>query len=191
MLNLRSFLKKILEPIAKRLNINPNLITLISLIIAILSAISIGTSKILLGSILILCSGFFDVLDGAVARCHNKTSKFGAILDSTMDRFSDAIIIVGFICGAYISWFIGILAIHSGFIISYIRASSESKGISNSVGISKRAVRLIILMISLLVGLVNTDYIQFIVIFLVILSYFTAVQRLFHAWKHCKESKHF
>ncbi|MDR3222179.1 MAG: CDP-alcohol phosphatidyltransferase family protein [Methanobrevibacter sp.] len=179
-----------MEPLAKKLNINPNLITLISLIIAILSAISIGTSHILLGSILILCSGFFDVLDGVVARYHNKTSKFGAILDSTMDRFSDAIIIVGFIYGAYINWFIGILAIHSGFIVSYIRASSESKGISNSVGISNRAVRLIILMISLLVGLVNTEYIQFIVIFLVILSYFTTLQRLFHAWKHSKQSKH-
>ncbi|MDR2624358.1 MAG: CDP-alcohol phosphatidyltransferase family protein [Methanobrevibacter sp.] len=185
MLNsLRPILKKILEPIAKKIGINPNIITLISLLIAILSAISIGTSHKLLGAVLILLSGFFDVLDGETARYHNKTSKFGAILDSTMDRFSDAVIVLGFIYVGYIDWFIGVLAIHAGFMVSYIRSSSEAKGISNDVGIAERAVRLIILMASLLVGIIDTTYIQFVVVFLVISSYFTVVQRLIHSWKH-------
>ncbi|MDR2544754.1 MAG: CDP-alcohol phosphatidyltransferase family protein [Methanobrevibacter sp.] len=184
--NLRPFLKEILDPIVAKLNINPNLITLTSLIIAIFSAIAVGDSNMLLGVVLILFSGFFDVLDGAIARCHNRVSEFGAILDSTIDRFSDAIIVIGFIFGNYVDWFVGISAIHSGFIVSYVRSSSESKGIDNSVGIAERAVRLIILMASLLIGLIDTNYIHFAFIFLIVLSYFTATQRMFHAWKHGK-----
>jgi len=184
--NLRPFLKEILDPIVAKLNINPNLITLTSLIIAIFSAIAVGASNILLGVVLILFSGFLDVLDGAIARCHNRVSEFGAILDSTIDRFSDAIIVIGFIFGNYVDWFVGILAIHSGFMVSYVRSSSESKGIDNSVGIAERAVRLIILTASLLIGLIDTNYIHFAFIFLIVLSYFTATQRMFHAWKHEK-----
>ncbi|MDR2873148.1 MAG: CDP-alcohol phosphatidyltransferase family protein [Methanobrevibacter sp.] len=184
----RPFLKNILEPIAKNSNINPNLISLLSFLIAILSAVFIGYyNNLELGSLFILLSGFFDVLDGAIARYHNKTSKFGAILDSSLDRFSDAIIIMGFIHGLYIDWFLGILAIHSGFMVSYVRASSQSQGISNDVGVAERAVRLIILIISLVVGLfLNVDYIQFIIMFLVVISYFTVIQRLFHSYKHEK-----
>jgi archaetidylinositol phosphate synthase len=185
----RPFLKNILEPIAKKSNINPNLISLISFLIAILSAVCIGCYRLDLGVLFILLSGFFDVLDGAIARYHNRTSKFGAILDSTFDRFSDAIIIIGFIYGSYIHWFLGILAIHSGFMVSYIRASSQSQGISNDVGIAERAVRLIILMISLIIGLIlNLDYIQYIILLLVIISYFTVIQRLFYSYKYEKNS---
>ncbi|MDR2830335.1 MAG: CDP-alcohol phosphatidyltransferase family protein [Methanobrevibacter sp.] len=175
-----------MEPIVKKLDINPNLITSTSLIIAILSAISIGTLNIFLGAVLIFFSGFLDVLDGETARYQNKTSKFGAILDSTMDRLSDAVIIVGFMYGCYISWFIGVLAIQSGFMVSYLRSISEAKGISNDVGIAERAVRLIILIISLLIGLININYIQIVIIILVILSYFTVIQRLLHSFKYSK-----
>jgi archaetidylinositol phosphate synthase len=185
----RPFLKNILEPIAKKSNINPNLISLISFLTAILSAIFIGYSKLDLGVLFILFSGFFDVLDGAIARYHNRTSKFGAILDSTFDRFSDAIIIIGFIYGSCIHWFLGILAIHSGFMVSYVRASSQSQGINNDVGIAERAVRLIILMTSLIIGLIlNIEYIQYIIMFLVVISYFTVIQRLFYSYKYEKNS---
>jgi archaetidylinositol phosphate synthase len=123
MLNsLRPLLTKILNPLAKRMNVNPNIITIISPFIALLSALLYWKGFLLIGAIVILLSGLFDVVDGAIARYHGKNSDFGAFLDSTMDRFSDGIIIIGIIAGGYCSWFIGILLIHSAITVSYVRS---------------------------------------------------------------------
>jgi len=184
---LRPYLKEILNPLVKQININPNLISLTSLLIAITSVIAIIHGNLILGGILILLSGTFDVIDGAVARYHNRTSKFGAFLDSTIDRFSDATIITGLILGGYITWIIGILGIHSAMMISYVRASAESKGIDCTVGIAERAFRLLIIIIAIFVGaIINIQYLEIIIIILVILSYITVFQRIYHVWKHVK-----
>jgi len=181
----RPFLKKVLEPIAKRINLNPNIITLISPLIAVISAIFFGTGNLLMGGSFILFSGIFDVFDGAIARYHNKTSDFGAFLDSTMDRFSDAIIIIGLIWGGYTSWFVGVLAIHSSLTVSYIRARAETKGIPCNVGIAERATRLIILIVGVIIAVIidNNAYVNWAVILLVILSYITVIQRIYRVWR--------
>lgn len=138
--SLRPFLTKILNPLAKHLNINPNIVTVISPFIAVLAAYGFANHLLIIGTLAILLSGFLDVVDGAVARYHNKTSKFGAFLDSTMDRFADAIIYIGIIFGGYCDWFIGVLAIHSAITVSYVRARAESQGVECKVGIAERAV---------------------------------------------------
>lgn len=181
----RPLLKKILEPIAKRININPNILTLISPFIALIAAVFFGTGNLLMGGLFILFSGIFDVFDGAIARYHNKTTDFGAFLDSTMDRFSDAIIVIGLIWGGYTTWLVGVLAIHSAITVSYVRASAESKGIPCNVGIAERATRLIILVAGafIAVALNNIIFMGWAIILMVILSYFTVIQRIYHVWK--------
>jgi archaetidylinositol phosphate synthase len=188
---LRPLLKKILEPIAKRANINPNILTFISPIIAGIAAISFAYENLLLGGVFILVSGIFDVLDGAIARYHNRTSDFGAFLDSTMDRVSDAIIIIGIVVGGYTTWLVGLLAIHSAMMVSYVRAKAESKGIDCSVGIAERATRLIILVAGSFITffLNNSLYMNWTVLILVILSYITVVQRIYHVWKSARRMK--
>ncbi len=186
MLNsLRPFLTRILEPIAKRLNINPNIVTVISPFIALLSAYFFANGNLILGALFILLSGFLDVVDGAVARYHDRTSPFGAFLDSTMDRFADAIIFIGIILGGYCNWFVGVLAIHSAITVSYVRARAESQGVECNIGIAERAVRMIILMLGAVIAVIfnsNIIFTYFIYI-LVILSYFTVGQRVYHVWK--------
>ena len=181
----RPLLKKILEPLAKRTKINPNIITCITPLIAIVSAVFFGTGNLLMGGLFILFNGIFDVLDGSIARYHNETSKFGAFLDSTMDRFSDAIIIIGLIWGGYATWFIGVLAIHSVYTVSYVRASAESKNIACNVGIAERATRLIILILGAFIAIIlnNAMYMNGAIILMVILSYITVFQRIYHIWK--------
>ena len=175
--SLRPLLTKILNPLARNLNINPNIVTVISPFIAVLAAYGIA----------ILLSGFLDVVDGAVARYHNRASKFGAFLDSTMDRFADAIIYIGIIFGGYCDWFIGVLAIHSAITVSYVRARAESQGVDCSVGIAERAVRMIILMIGALIGYFTEPiYFTYVIIILVILSYITVGERIHHVWKALK-----
>ena len=162
MLNsLRPYLTKFLEPLASRLNINPNIVTVISPFLAIISAFFFATGNLLGGALFILLSGFLDVVDGAVARYHDRASPFGAFLDSTMDRFADAIIFIGIIFGGYCHWFVGVLAIHSAITVSYVRARAESQGV---------------------IFHSNIIFTYFIYI-LVILSYFTVAQRIVHVWK--------
>ena len=186
MLNsLRPHLTKFLEPLASRLNVNPNIVTVISPFIAILSAIFFANGNLIGGALFILMSGFLDVVDGAVARYHDRASPFGAFLDSTMDRFADAIIFIGIIFGGYCHWFVGILAIHSAITVSYVRARAESQGVECNIGIAERAVRMIILMLGALIAAIfNSDIIfTYFIYILVILSYFTVGQRIWHVWK--------
>ena len=192
MLNsLRPYLTKFLEPLASQLNINPNIVTVISPFLAIISAYFFATGNLIGGAIFILLSGFLDVVDGAVARYHDRASPFGAFLDSTMDRFADAIIFIGIIFGGYCHWFVGVLAIHSAITVSYVRARAESQGVECNIGIAERAVRMIILMLGALIAAIfhsNIIFTYFIYI-LVVLSYFTVGQRIFHVWKELNGPK--
>ena len=185
--SLRPLLTKILNPIARNLNINPNIVTVISPFVAIIAAYGFANHLLILATLAILFSGFLDVVDGAVARYHERSSKFGAFLDSTMDRFADAIIYIGIIFGGYGEWFWGVLAIHSAITVSYVRARAESQGVECNIGIAERAVRMIILMVGALVGYFAGDvYFTYIIYILVILSYFTVGQRIVHVWRQLK-----
>ena len=126
--SLRPLLTRILNPLARNLNINPNIVTVISPFVAALQPMDLQNHNLILGFIAILFSGFLDVVDGAVARYHDRASPFGAFLDSTMDRFADAIIYIGIIFGGYCDWFVGVLAIHSAITVSYARARAEITG---------------------------------------------------------------
>ena len=186
--SLRPLLTKILNPVARNININPNIVTVISPFIALIAAYGFANHMLLLGTAAILLSGFLDVLDGAVARYHKRASKFGAFLDSTMDRFADAIIYIGIIFGGYCDWFVGILAIHSAICVSYVRARAESQGVECKIGIAERAVRMVILMIGAVIGHIAGDiYFTYIIYILVILSYFTVGQRILHVWRALNE----
>ena len=182
--SLRPLLTKILNPVASRLNINPNVVTVISPFVAVVAAYGFANKMLILATLAILLSGFLDVVDGAVARYHGRASKFGAFLDSTIDRFADAIIYIGIIFGGYCDWFWGVLAIHSAICVSYVRARAESQGVSCNIGIAERAVRMIILMAGALIGhFAGAIYFTYIIYILVILSYFTAGQRILHVWR--------
>jgi len=186
--SLRPFLTKILNPIARNLNINPNIVTVISPFVALLAAYGFAKHLLILATLAILFSGFLDVVDGAVARYHDRSSKFGAFLDSTMDRFADAIIYIGIIFGGYCDWFVGVLAIHSAICVSYVRSRAESQGVECNIGIAERAVRMIILMIGSLIGYFAGDiYFTYIIYILVVLSYFTVGQRIFHVWRQLND----
>lgn len=156
--------------------IKPDALTFTGLAINIGAAYVIATGHFPLGGILILVAGLFDLLDGALARFAQKTTKFGAILDSMVDRISEAAIF----CGLLVWYMPGrseivlIFAVLIGsFLVSYIRARAEGLGLECKVGLFTRAERVIVLAVGLLVNQV--------VIALWILAvfvYITVVQRL-------------
>jgi archaetidylinositol phosphate synthase len=189
MLNkLRPRLQEFLEPFAKKIKINPNIITVIGLIISLLAAYAFARENLLAGGFLILLSGFFDVVDGAVARNNNKKTQFGGFLDSTSDRFADAFIIIGIIYGGYVSWILGILAILASLSVSYVRARAEVEGIKCDVGFAERAERLVIIMGGAFLGyFINPYFMNLAIILVMILGFLTVAQRVYHSWKELKE----
>jgi len=190
MLNrLRPQVKIFLDPIAKKIRINPNILTIVGLLVSLISAYMFLKGNLLAGGLLIALSGFVDMLDGAVARNNYQTTKFGGILDSTADRFADAFILIGIIYGGYVNWIYGILALHASLTVSYVRARAESEGIECNVGIAERAERLVIIMAGAFLSyftsihLLNMNPLGIAVILIMILGYVTIFQRVYHSWK--------
>jgi archaetidylinositol phosphate synthase len=102
----------------------------------------------ILGGIFLLISGFFDIVDGSVARVTKQTSKKGAFLDSSFDKISEVIIFGGIAFGGLASPFWCIVALGLSLLVSYTRARAESLGVElKGIGIGERAERMLILAI--------------------------------------------
>ena len=186
----RNLAYRITNPIVRILSksgITPNVLTFINLVLNIVAAYVITTGHFLLGGVLVLVAGLFDLLDGALARFTKQTTKFGAILDSVADRISEAAIL----CGLLI-WYIPqerasleivliFIVLIGSFLISYIRARAEGLGWQCQVGLFTRAERVIVLAIGLLV---NQIFIALCVLGVFVLI--TVVQRLVYLWKQGK-----
>ena len=153
------------EPVARffgRLGFSPNALTLIGFGIALVAA-WLATREIWLTAGLVVAFGaVFDLFDGALARATNRTSRFGAFLDSTLDRAGEAAVYVGIAIGALLSNYelvtlLAIVAMVAAFMVSYTRAKAESLDFTSdgglgSVGIAPREVRTVILVIGLILA---------------------------------------
>ncbi len=176
------FLDKPLEPLAKRITIHPNVLSVTGFFITLLAA-SMIPFNLKAGGLFILLGGFFDLLDGAVARSNNTSSAFGAFLDSTLDRCADFFIFFAIGCYfAKIGNFEGILltsgSLLGAFMISYIRARAEGLGVQCKVGLMERPERIILISAGCLTGLIF-----YVMILLFLLTYITVLQRILHVYK--------
>jgi len=177
-----------LRPLAKKfISVNPNTLTVSGLLISLVSAVFFARGEVITAGIFLLLGGFFDALDGAVARENNRITKFGGFLDSVCDRFADAAVLIGATYGnltaisPFPGWFIGIMAIVGSLMVSYTRARAEAAGGNATIGIGERAVRVIILIIGAFTGMVNWA-----VLLIAILSFITVFQRIIHVRKVLK-----
>lgn len=176
------FLDRPLTPIIERIPLNPNIFTGIGFVITCIAALIIP-HNIKVGGLLILIGGLFDMLDGIVARINNKATRFGAFLDSVLDRYSDAFLFLS------IAWYFAEKGNHTGaflslgtlvgaFLISYARARAEGLGESCYIGIMERPERIILLIFATLTGwLVPVLWIM------LILTHITVIQRVHHVWR--------
>lgn len=115
-----------------RIGVSPNMLTVFSLVPAILAGAAVAYGLFLLAGLLLLASGLFDLLDGSLARNHGKATRFGALLDSTVDRICDGMVPVGLVLyhgSDTLTAAIAALSILTGYTIPYIRARALSLGI--------------------------------------------------------------
>lgn len=180
---LRPQTNKITNQIGEKIEINPNIVTLIGLFISIFSGVLYASGNLVAGALFIILSGVCDIIDGAIARSQNRRTKFGGFLDSTCDRFADAAIIIGIMYGGFIDPVLGALAIHSSLTVSYVRSRSEQEGLKCSVGIAERAERLLIIILGSFIAAIfgGSHTIMLITMaLLTVLSYVTIFQRIYH-----------
>lgn len=180
MLNkIRSSIASALKPVASSLaalGLSPNQITIIGLLISLLSAYVFYLSFQFWGGLLLLLAGFFDIIDGAVARITGKVTKWGGVLDSILDRYSDLIIIGAILLAGLCNPLWGVIAVIGSVMVSYIRARGEVEGVKmSSVGLMERAERLVILAVSAILGYTWAG-----IILLAILTHITVAHRLWY-----------
>lgn len=177
---IKESIRGLLRPMAKRIiGVNPNSLTILGLLISFVSAIFFARREVLIAGIFLLASGFFDVLDGAVARENNRITSFGGFLDSVSDRFADSAVLIGAIYGdltaifMFPAWFIGVLALVGSLMVSYTRARAEAAGASASVGVGDRAVRMVIIITGAFLNIVNWA-----ILLVAVLTFTTVFQRI-------------
>lgn len=179
------FLDKPLSTLAKKLDIDPNSITVAGFIITVIAAIVLPRN-LFAGGLLIILGALLDVFDGVSARVNNRATEFGAFLDSVLDRYSDAFLFLGFSwyflennspAGAYLS--IGTMA--GALLISYTRARAEGLGRDCHTGLMERPERIILMALGALTG-----YVFQIMWIMFILTHITVIQRIYYVRKIMK-----
>ena len=187
--NLRGTLRPVLEKVGKGFaatGLSPNFWTVVGLIIALSAAVVYGMGVefgLIIGGILLLVSGFFDMVDGQVARVTGKTSKKGEYLDSMFDKISEVAIFLGILVGGYAEPYVVLLAITLSLLVSYARAKSDLINIKlQGIGIGERAERLLVIAIIGIIG-----FMDYAVIIVIIIAGITLIQRMIFTTKNIKE----
>jgi len=166
-----------------RLGITPNGLTITGLLLAIMAALLAAQGKLTDAGLVYLLGGPFDALDGAVARVGGKSSAFGAVLDSTLDRYGEALLLTGIgyaltTQGNGVGVVLAFLTLLGSVMVSYTRARSEGLGIDNKGGLFTRVERIILLGLGLMLGLLMP-----VLWLLAILTHITVAQRLWHVYR--------
>ena len=179
-----------------RLRVTPNTLTVLGLLAGAAAGVFYGLERPGTAAAFLILCGFFDIIDGKVAANANRKSLFGAIFDSSLDRYSEFFIDMGLAYHFRQGW--GIWLIFFAFLgstmVSYTRARAEGLGIPCAVGIMQRAERILLLFGGTLVGVIFKVFnpaVLAVMAFIAIVSNITALQRLFHVkrYERSRESK--
>lgn len=158
---------------------SPNFYTGLTFVFGLITAFLIASGEIIPAIIAFALSGFFDWVDGAVARTQKKTSKFGIIFDSTVDKVTETTIYLGFAWFAFELYWPAVLALTAFLLSSYESKIGYEINTHAQGGIAERRERFILLIIALLLLFVNTGMTGILLYFMALLSGITALQRFF------------
>ena len=196
--------------------LSPNFLSTLGIAVGVVAAVLFARGEFTIAGVLVATSGVLDLLDGKIARNSGKTSVFGAVFDSTVDRATELILYTGI--GAYfilrdMHWtsLIVVFAAGGSWLVSYVRARAESFGVSCHVGFLRRGERFFLLaggailsfasqpFHDLIIGLLdmlslNIRYafppmpLTIVIVLIAVLSPITVVQRLVYVWRVTKSS---
>lgn len=187
----KSTVEAYLHPIVKYLShANPNTLTLLGSIPPLLFFVCILYHWYILALIAFVGNGF-DMLDGMVARKYHKVTPFGGFLDSTMDRVADFLLITAFAFGGIVRWEIVAPLLLFAYLTSYVRSRGElaNPKVSFAMGLIERPERLVLIFFALLlyilfptITFLDLNITEATFIFIMLLSFYTVIQRVSHAY---------
>ena len=189
----RAAVARVVEPVARallRAGVSPNAITVFGTAGAVAGAIGFGAQgHFIAGTLIVTLFALTDLIDGTMARLSAGPTRFGAALDSTMDRIAD-----GAIFGSVVYWYAtqgdrptvvaGLICLVSGQIVSYVKARAEGLGMGANVGIAERLERLVLVGLGgLLTGVGVSWGLPAALWLLAVLSVVTVGQRVMHVYR--------
>ncbi|MEM0029623.1 MAG: CDP-alcohol phosphatidyltransferase family protein [Candidatus Nitrosocaldus sp.] len=185
-------IRKDIEPMMNRIGVgfaatglSPNTLTVIGFALAVLAGFFYALQFMLeyaylYAGITLLVSGFFDMVDGSVARVTGRVSRAGAFLDSTLDRVAEVAIYTGIVLSSKVNPVLAILALALSLLVSYARARAEGVGVElKGIGIGERAERLLLLaLFSIASVFISLELIQYGLIIIIVLAAITFIHRV-------------
>lgn len=192
----RARLARILDPVGGalvRVGISPDVVTVAGTVGVLIGTVGfVARGHLLAGTLIVTVSVMTDMLDGAMARARGRPSRFGAFLDSTMDRIAD-----GAIFGSLAFWLAttgrpasaaaALICLVAGQVVSYARARAEGLGISCTVGVAERGERLVVAGVGGLLGGLGVPYVLAGALWLLAaLSAITVIQRVAHVYRQAR-----
>ena len=184
----RHVAEMVVRPLAA-IGMTPNMATILGLLLNAVTAAVLATGALRLGGVMLLLAGMFDMVDGALARVRNQKTTFGAFFDSTLDRYSEGIVILGVILyinslppSATKEWTLALayIAALGSLMVSYTRARAEGLGLEMKSGLMARPERVLVLAVGLILG--AEQWLIWTLLLLAVTSVFTSVQRIIVVW---------
>jgi CDP-diacylglycerol--glycerol-3-phosphate 3-phosphatidyltransferase len=183
-----SVMEKVASPLVSA-GVSPNHVTVAGMLLSLVAGIFFAAGEIFWGGMLLWASGLMDPIDGTVARLSGKVTRFGALFDSTLDRYSEFFIFFGlmfyFRSGRML--FVVMLALMGSIMVSYIKARAESLGQKEFRGLMQRPERIVLLIAGTVLNAPINQYLlggcqdctlKGVLVILAVLTNLTALQRL-------------
>ncbi|MEH0973982.1 CDP-alcohol phosphatidyltransferase family protein [Micromonospora sp. CPCC 205546] len=192
----RAGMTRVVEPVARRLlraGVTPNAVTVAGTLGVLVGALGFGArGHLVAGALIVTFFALTDLLDGTMARMSGGSTKFGAFLDSSMDRVADSAVF-----GAVAYWLAtqhqysgvaaALLCLAAGGLVSYVKARAEGLGMTCNVGIAERTERLLIVGVGgLLTGVGVDPALEIALWLLAAVSIFTVGQRMAHVYRQAQ-----
>jgi archaetidylinositol phosphate synthase len=179
--------------LAHRIGLSPNIVSVLGFLAAVVATFFYWFSKfflpcLILASVFLLVSGFFDALDGVIARLFGKVTVFGGFLDSMLDRYADGLVLIGIIVGGFADALWGLIALMGSLLVSYGRARAEAAGVKmETIGLAERAERILILFIASFLTFIWSAALWWSIVLLAVLTNVTVFQRVAYFRKASKK----
>ena len=196
----KSGFRKIVSPVVAifvRYQLNPNWLTTISFFVSVAAAIQFGRGALRGGALLTLLGGLFDMIDGAVARASQRVTRFGALYDSTLDRYAEILTLMGIgyfffnsngrglESGLFVSMVV-LAALSGSLMVSYVRARAEALNFECKVGIVQRPERVVLIGVG---ALISPSGLVWAMIAIAFFANMTAIQRIINVWLMSRSEK--
>lgn len=179
-----------------RTRVTPNVLSWLGFGLALGAAVLIALDRLIAAGFVVLGAGFLDILDGALARRTDRATRFGAVLDATLDRASEAGLFFG-ILGLFLltgpqpvlaaslgmGWAVALVFFSwlGSVLVSYIRARAEANGLECQNGVFTRTERVVVLTLGLWL-----NQLVLALAIIAVFSYITAGQRLYGVWRQAR-----